>query len=253
MSCPYRTGVVNTLSNITRPTVPCCRVWTLAPARLSPCLSQLSPFTDRHRRIKGILGCEAAGIFFFFFFLSFLLLIFQEGLGHSCLCQCGPGLVAIPWRLKRKRGRKTSFQALCLGSLASDTVEYSSLANMFSGFVEKLFFFLKSQFLGDLWPLWQQVSTLRLGRGPDASFALLSKQVSRPAQSPVLRGMGQDATSTSTSQASKCSVHHKHVIVLTERPLWALALDGTEALRVIAPLLKQRLCREWQILLKTHQ
>lgn len=108
----------------------------VAPARLSPHLSQLSPFTDRHRRIKGILGWEAAGIFFFF--KSFLLLIFQEGLGHSCLCQCGPGLVAIPWRLKRKRGRKTSSQALCLGSLASDTVEYNSLANMFSGFVEKL-------------------------------------------------------------------------------------------------------------------
>lgn len=80
------------------------------------------------------------------------LLLLLEGLGHSCLRQCGPGLVAIPWRFKRKRGRKkTSSQALCLGSVASDTVEYNGLANMFSGFVEKSL--KKNQFLGDLWPL----------------------------------------------------------------------------------------------------
>lgn len=160
-----------------------------------------------------------------------LPLVFREGLGHSCPCQCGPGLVAIPWRLKRKGGRKTSSQALCLGSIASDPVEYSSLANMFSGFVEKALK-KKNQFLGDLWPLWQKVSTLGLGRGPGTSFSLLSKQVSRPAQSPVLGGLRQDAARTAASQSSKCSVRHKHRTVLDERPLRSLALYGDRGLWV---------------------
>lgn len=107
----------------------------MAPARLPPRLSQLSPFTDRHRGIKGILGWEAAGIFFLLIFLS-----------SHIPRRAGPQLPLSVWswvsgnslEIKEERGKKTSSQALCLGSLASDTVEYSSLANMFSGFVEKL-------------------------------------------------------------------------------------------------------------------
>lgn len=107
----------------------------MAPARLSPRLSQLLPFTDRHRRIKGILGREAPGIS-----PSLPSSHIPRRAGSQLPLSVWPWVSGNSLEIKEEKGKKKkkpSSPALCLGSIASDTVEYSSLANMFSGFVEK--------------------------------------------------------------------------------------------------------------------